>query len=187
MRDDEIIRLLCERPEEGMQAVMETYGRNVEWMVLQVLGRQRRQDAEECVSDVYVKLWQNADDFEEKKGSLLTWIYSIARNTAIDRLRRIAGRDTVPWPEYDGTETLGVVPDFSDEMVRKENAALIRETVHAMKQPDRTIFLLRYYYFLTVKEIADRLQMTPKQVENRLLRGRKKLKETLMKKGVALE
>lgn len=187
MREEEIVRLLQDRPEEGMAAAMECYGPRVKWMVRRILGDGRKEDIEECVSDVFVKVWQESAAYSMEKGSLLSWIYGIARHTAIDRLRRLAGKDTLPLADFQEQERLGVTPDFSDSVAQRENRAVIREAVHEMKQPDRNIFLLRYFYFLPVKEIAQRLGLTEKQVENRLRRGRERLKKRLTERGVILE
>lgn len=186
MREEEIVRLLLTQPDAGMTAAMESYGQKVKWMVGRILGAGRKEDIEECVSDVFVKVWQEISAYSQERGSLLSWIYGIARHTAIDRLRKISGKDTVPLPDFLEEEGLGVTPDFSDSVAQRENAAVIREAVHGMKQPDRNIFLLRYFYFLTVKEIAERLGLTEKQVENRLRRGREKLKRELTERGVIL-
>lgn len=187
MRDEEIVRLLKRRQEEGMTALIEAYGHNVEWMAGKILGACHREDVEECVSDIYMKVWQEIEAYREEKGSLLLWIYGIARHTAIDRWRKIAGKQTVPLADFGPQEKLGIQPDFTNEISGKENARVIREAVHAMKAPDRHIFLMRYFYFLPVREIAARLGLSDKQVENRLRRGRKRLRKELMQKGVMPE
>ena len=51
-----------------------------------------------------------------------------------------------------------------------------------MREPDRTIFLLRYFYFFKVKDIAERLSLTPKKVENILSRRKQDL-ETFLREG----
>lgn len=183
-RDAEIVRLLKKRREEGMTALMEVYGRNVEWMTGKILGAWHREDIEECVSDIYMKIWQEIGTYEEEKGSLLAWIYGIGRHTAIDRWRKLAGEKTVPLADFGPQEALGIEPDFTDELAKRANARVIRETVHDMKAPDRHIFLMRYFYFMPVREIASRLGLSDKQVENRLRRGRKRLRKVLMQKGV---
>lgn len=185
MREEELIRLLQNRPEDGMAAAMECYGDKVRWMVSHILGADRKEDIEECVSDVFVKVWQETAAYDREKGNLLSWIYGIARHTAIDRLRRLSGKEALPLEIFQ-EGCLGVVPDFSEDVAQRENMAVIRETVHAMKQPDRNIFLMRYFYFMPVKEIAQKLGLTQKQVENRLRRGRKRLKKELTEGGVIL-
>lgn len=187
MREEEIVRLLQSRQEGAVAAAMEHYGQRVERMVGNILGADRKEDIEECVSDVFMKVWQDAAGYDPEKGSLLSWIYAIARHTAIDRLRRLKGKDAMPLQDFAERECLGITPDFSDSVAQRENAAVIREAVHRMGQPDRNIFLLRYFYFLPVKEIAQQLGMSGKQVENRLRRGRQRLKKELTERGVILE
>ncbi len=186
MNEEEIVRLLLEEPEKGIAAAMEQYGQKIKRMVKRVLYDAGEQETEECMADIFVKLWQDISAYDGEKGSLSAWIYGVARHTAIDRLRKNKGERAIPIADFGEEERLGIVPDFSDEVAKRENAAVIRAAVHGMKQPDRNIFLLRYFYFLPVKEIAVQLAMTEKQVENRLRRGRKKLKGELTKKGVIL-
>lgn len=187
MREEKLIVLLEADPEKGIAALQECYGPRVRWMVSRILGADRKEDIEECVSDVWVKVWQESKGYCRERGSLISWIYGIARHTAIDRFRRLAGKESLPFADFCGQEELGVNPDFADQAARRENARILREAVHGMKQPDRNIFLLRYFYFLSVKEIALKLELTEKQVENRLRRGRERLKKELTERGVILE
>lgn len=63
---------------------------------------------------------------------------------------------------------------------------VIEKCVRSMRHPDREIFIERYYYRLSVKEIALRHGLSPKKTENILYRGKKKLEEALIKGGIIL-
>ena len=68
----------------------------------------------------------------------------------------------------------------------KENARLLRQAVDELPSPDREIFIRRYYLYERVKEIAARLGLPEKTVENRLFRGRRRLRQKLLERGVIL-
>ena len=75
-------------------------------------------------------------------------------------------------------------PDFAAQLAKEETWELVYETVDRLEPPDREIFLLRYWLELSVKQIAEVLELTEKQVENRLYRGKKKLREQLEERGI---
>ena len=101
--------------------------------------------------------------------------------TAASKLRR--GTDF--FARYGGEEFVALILGGGSE---NDFAYLkkVRQAVEELPPPDREIFLLRYYLYQPVKEIARRLGMTPKAVEHRLDRGRRRLREKLMERGVDL-
>ena len=70
------------------------------------------------------------------------------------------------------------------EYGRKEEERILHETISELEEPERSIFILRYFYFFRIKEIAGRLKLSEKKVENSLYRGKQRLKGMLMQKGV---
>ena len=76
--------------------------------------------------------------------------------------------------------------NLEDEAIRSINAEIVQEAVDRLEEPDRTIFIRRYYYLEKVKAIADYLQISEKAVEHRLSRGRERLKHQLLERGVML-
>ena len=60
----------------------------------------------------------------------------------------------------------------------------MHEVIEDMKEPDHTIFLLRYFYFFTVREIAVQVNLKEDNVESRLRREAKKLRKKLLERGV---
>ena len=83
--EDNFIRLIRQRKEEGILYVIETYGGLIHSVVRKRLsGFPDR--AEECMNDIFLGIWQNIDSFDEKKGSFLNWISGAAREAAEWRL-----------------------------------------------------------------------------------------------------
>ncbi|MDO5011350.1 MAG: sigma factor-like helix-turn-helix DNA-binding protein, partial [Intestinibacter bartlettii] len=74
-----------------------------------------------------------------------------------------------------------------DEYSKLHNKKIIKTTLDNFKEPDRSIFILRYFYFEKVKAIASKLNLSEKKVENILYRSKTTLKEELIKGGIIYE
>ena len=168
VQDQEILALLCTDPQTGLAALLDNYGAMVHGIVRRVLP-QADQDAEECVADVLVAAWQNALRLQRDARSLKGWLCVTARNTAISRWRTLRRRGTVPLDEaIAGDWLLTPQPTEAEERIQ----VLVLE----LEEPDRTIFLRRYYLLEPAREIARLLHMTEHNVNVRLSRGREKLR-----------
>lgn len=181
MDDKQLIWLLKNQPQEGLAIAIDLYGPSVKWMTQKIVGNQQ-QDVEECVSDTFLKLWQGIDRFQQDNGILLkSYIYGIARHTAIDFRRKLkAQQDIIPIEEND----IGIHVDITQEIVNNENIRMVQEAVDEMPEPDRKIFIRRYFLQEKINVIAESLSISPKTVENKLYRGKKSLKNTLIERGI---
>ena len=177
MTDKTLAALIQSDPEKGLAAALELYGDCCAGILHRMLGS--TQDAEDCLGTVFCKLWQTIGQYDPEKSSLKSWVCRITRNTAIDMLRK-SGLEILPLDEE--------LPDCSDspEMLlqKKDTAELVQSAIDSLEEPDRTIFVRRYYYLEKLAVIANALSMTEKAVERRLSRGRARLREYLLKKGV---
>lgn len=167
MDDKELLRLICRDSERGLQAALELYGSTVKTIVDRVLYRYP-QDAEECVADVFLKLWKH----RRKLGGapVRAWLIVAARSTAIDRWRKLGREDAVPLPEI-----------TDDTMLLSEEK--IGTLIDSMLPPDREIFIRKYYFLETAAEIAQATGRSTDDINARLSRGRKKLREQIVKGG----
>ena len=179
--DRQLILLLQNNPSQGLAEAMARYGAPVKRICAAILGPEQRREVEEAVADSFVALWQGLERYDPEQ-PLSPWLYGIARRTALNR-RRALGRAAPFWElEEELPETGGDPADWAEE---QEEARLLRQAVEELPPPDREIFLLRYYLYQPVKEIARRLGMTPKAVEHKLRRGRERLRKKLIERGVS--
>ena len=177
----QLLQLLLENPEQGVSEAMKQYGKTVHWIVVKILGGDGRLEVEECTADVFVRLWQSAARFDGTQGtSLASWLYGIARHTALDYRRRQPGIKALPLEETD----LKLELNLEEMLVRTRNEKILRDVIDAMPIPEREIFIYRYFLEMPVKEIAAQLNLSAKQVENKLYRGRLSLRQQLLEKGV---
>jgi len=178
--ENRIWKLLKTDPERGLNLAMDHFGPAVKWIAKTVLGADAQQDVEECIAETFVRLWRSADDFDGTAGTTLySYTCGIARHVAIDMVRR-RPKET---PVEEAIES-DFEPDFAEELAAQENRQEVLQVVDRMELPDREIFLYRYWLELPIKQIAERLGLTEKQVENRLFRGKKTIRERLKERGI---
>ena len=175
--------MIRENPEHGLEQVMMIYTPFVKAIVIKYLGYDHQEDIKECIADVFIKLWRFIDCFDETKGSLKTYIATIARNETLRKLKK-EGK-TLGDLSLEELE-IGLEVDMVGEMGKKINAKLIQEVVEALPEPDRQIFISRYFWGERIKSISKMLNLEEKFIENRLYLVKKKLKGKLLEKGVIL-
>ncbi len=178
MNETKLIRALQRGQRGALDKVISHYSSYVASIARNVSGVQTtREDLEEIVSDVFIALWRTAERLDETR-PLKSYLAAIARNAAVDRLRRIRPED--PLPEEDilsADEAQG--PEA--EALKREQAETLRRLLLEMAADDREIFVRFYYYRQTVREIAALLGRNESTVKARLARGRARLRERLIR------
>ena len=181
MKDDKLVRLIKKRPNEGLNTAIDIYAPLVKTIVARIIGYENRRDIEECISDVFVELWKSIDNFDIKKGILKNYLISVSRNVAINYYRRKLNKQVlIPIEENE----LDLDFDIDNDLYANVNKTIIHDTLDEFGEPDREIFVRRYFLYESVNEIASNLNVNSKFVENKLYRGKVKLKEMLINKGI---
>ena len=176
MNDERVITEIENRREYAINEVITKYSKllwSIAGAVLNNIGS--TQDVEECVADTFIYLWEHPEKYNSQRGKLKTWLSIIVRTQAVNRCREIARRNTVSLESTGFIEQLGI----ADSFVEAENRRALLAAVNALCEPEREILIRRYYYGQTPKEIALALDMSVKQVDNRLYQTKLKLREAL--------
>ncbi len=176
MNDEKVIKAIKNRNEAAINEVIKKYSKllwSVAGAVLNNIGS--TQDVEECVADTFIYLWEHPEKYDFRRGKMKTWLSVVARTQAINRCREIARRNAVPLEDSDFTEQLGILDAFIEAEKRRELIAEINE----LGEEEREILIRRYYYEQKPKEIALAMDMSVKQVDNRLYQTKLKLRKTL--------
>lgn len=176
MNDERIISAIRRREEAAVNEAIEKYSRLL-WSVAGAVlgGIGSAQDAEECVADTFIYLWEHPDKYDPRRGKLKTWLSIIARTQALNRCREITKRATVPLEDDSFISQLGVI----DDILKEETRRALSAAVSALGEPEREILIRRYYYGQKPKEIALALDLGVKQVDNCLYQTKRKLREAL--------
>lgn len=85
MSQEEIVVLLQKKDDKAYSVLYDMYAKSLFAVITNIINN--REEAEDLLQDVFVKIWKNMDSYNESKGRFYTWMLNIARNTAIDKLR----------------------------------------------------------------------------------------------------
>lgn len=137
------------------------------------------EDVEEVVSDAFLTLWSRRDSLNPEQG-LRSWLAAVARNRAIDRMR---AAPPSPLPLEEAGAAGGSTPE--EELERRMFAGALRRAVETLPPPDDQLILRFYYEEERLTDIARDLGLSVPAAKSRLCRARRKLKEILIKGGLA--
>lgn len=183
MKDFELLLLIKNNPEQGIRELISCYGGPVSTICRNFLFDCTESDIEEAIADTFVNFWKRSGIFELNKNyTLKSYIYTIARNAARDKRRKLKKVDVFSIEEL----SLELPAEFSTEkhVEQKEAEAILHTCLENMQEPDKSVFLYRYFYGYKISEIAGMLKLPQKKVENILYRGKDKLRKDLCERGI---
>lgn len=185
MEDKKIVDLFFERSEQGIEKLSEKYGALLMRIAENVLGS--RQDAEECVNDTYLAVWNRVPP--ERPDPLVSYVCRIVRNLALKKYHANTAKKRNSTYDVALEEIADCFPAASsveDEMEAKETAALINAFLETLDEAGRVLFVRRWWYSESIEALAALFQTSRHNVSVRLSRIRKALKKYLEKEGVSL-
>ncbi len=182
MDDKIIIAHYWERNECAISETSEKYGLFCKSIAENILNN--KEDARECVNDTYLKLWNSIPP--NRPGNFPAFIGKIVRNLAFDRyvrnkaLKRGGGQISIVLDELEEC-----IPDKSADAECDENELkeVIEAFVKSLSYRNRKIFVRRYWYTQSVREISEKMNMSENSVSAVLMRIRKKLHKYLVERG----
>ena len=183
MEEQQIIKLLNERSEQGIDELHKKYGKLLRQISFNILNDEL--DAEECLNDTYLAIWNSI--LPENPHPLLTYAAKIIRNLSLKKYhsntakKRNSSYDIVI-DELEDFLSAGEAPE--DIINAKEISAAVNHFLDLLDYDDRYMFLRRYWYAEPVKNIAVAMKNSPNRVSIRLSRTRNNLKNYLKKEGL---
>ena len=183
MDDVTIVELYLARDEAAISETEAKYAPYMKKIASNILGREA--DAEECVNDAYFKVWNSIPPHKPEK--LRTYLAMVTRRVAIDALKKRKAEKRA-LSEYEiSLDELGecVSGDGSpeDELDSKELGAAISRFLDTLPGTTKTVFVGRYYFLDSVKEVASYTGMSESKVKSMLFRLRKMLRDCLKSEG----
>lgn len=184
--EKKLIRLLKKAPDAGLVQVMDKHGKAVLSICRHILREENL--AQDAAQETFIKLWRYIKEGKAITTSLRAFIHQIARNTSLNMLKKTGRYFSISIDAEEGVlvETLVAQSgaDLETDWIRRECYRKVREVLREMEEPDHSIFLLKYFYNYTIREIADVMQMNEAKIQSRERRGREKLKKALTERGV---
>lgn len=172
--EKDIVELICKKEYAGLYQLIDYLGADVIAMINCLLNRpEERIYKKEVENETFYKIWKKAETFDNQKSSLKTWCLTIARNTCLDKKRKLIRESSLlPLEQIENGEAI------NEKYFEKEEFLSL---VQQLSSEDQLIFLKYYFYQDSPKEIAEELRLDVSTIYNRLSRGRNKLRQSLNK------
>ena len=183
MDDNRIIDLYFARDERAVEHTRAKYGKLLHYVAFRILHNSF--ESEECVDDTYMKAWQSMPP--ERPSYLSAFLTKITRNLSINRYIRNKSRNKMLTTEQVFEEIAECIPDTSAPI--SEDLALkdaINGFLESLAEVPRQIFVKRYFYMMSVKEIAIDMKASVSNVKVSLMRTREKFRAYLEKAGISI-
>lgn len=186
MEDEKIIDLFFARSEEAIRRTKEKYGPACMHLLRNLLLNE--QDAEECVNDAYLALWNTIPP--QRPALLLTYLLKIARNQGLRRITyyNAQRRDDRQVLAFEELEACIPASDSVEELLdRKLLEEEIEHFLWTLPRTDRQLFLRRYWFCDSVEELAKLFGWSKSKVKSKLYYLRNRLRMHLIKEGILYE
>ena len=173
--DVELLHAVAQGDEAALARLYDAYRVILFGLLVRILNS--REEAEDILQDVFIQVWRRAKDFDEKRGRPFTWLVTLARSRAIDRLRQLGARQRLATgAAQEQTES---VSDALSDTIRVAQRETVRQALAELPEEQRNTLVLAYFDGLTQSEIATKLNAPLGTIKTRMRSGMIKLRALL--------
>lgn len=163
---------------DALLVIYRRHSRRIYSLILRLVGSEL--EADEVLQDVFLDLWQHASQYDEQRGSLLSWLFVIAHSRSIDWLRSRLGLTVKRHEVRECPLPVGYrVGELGEQSEILDRAQLIRQALLSLPLEQREVIELGYFQGLTQSEIADRLHEPLGTIKGRTRLALQKLRACL--------
>jgi len=173
--DVELLHAVARGDEVALACLYDGYRVILFGLLVRILNS--REEAEDVLQEVFLQVWKRASDFDEARGRPFTWLVTLARSRAIDRLRSLGSRERVA--QNAAREIIEETSDVIEDAIRAEEAKVVRQALQEIPEEQRRVLELAYFEGLTQSEVARRLETPLGTIKTRMRSGMIKLRELL--------
>jgi len=170
--DVELLARVGERDREAFEILYGRYVRSVFGLALRRLGD--RATAEDAVQEAFTAIWRSASTYRPERGAAGGWIYTVARNAIVDRLRRNGPTADAELPELASTE-----PGPAQQAEDSDVAFRVHRALEELQPREREVIELAYWSGMSQSEVAEYLHLPLGTVKTRTRSGLARLASVL--------
>jgi RNA polymerase sigma-70 factor, ECF subfamily len=171
--DLELMQRIEKHDQSALALLYARYGKAIYSLTFRVL--QNTVLAEEATQDTFLKVWRMAARWDSTKGQLLSWLLTVARNSAIDRMRQEKRQSTSNITPLEDTMPIVSTTDVPDDPLMRDGQ-LLRQLIGQLPPEQAHAIELAFFGGLTHSELADHLKLPLGTVKARIRMGLQKLR-----------
>lgn len=170
----EWLRNISAGDRNSIAALYDRYNRFLYSFILAIVKSET--DAQDVLQDVMIQVWERASSFNHERGNVYTWLVTIARTRAIDKVRSKGYKNAKSaQSEQDIEEIAGGDGSPLDLFIMEEKAAAIKNALKQIPAEQQEVIFIAYFGGLSQSEIAEQLDLPLGTVKTRMRQGMKKL------------
>lgn len=167
--EEHIVRLLEKEDQAAINLLYENYSDSLYGVILKITNNEEL--AQDALQETFVKVWKNAKRYDAKKAKLFTWLYRIARNTAIDKLRSFNNRYHKE-VQIDNSDVY-ILPTVS----LNQDILDLKEHVAKLEEKYQIVLNALFFEGMTQQEASDELDIPLGTIKSRLKIGLRDLRK----------
>ena len=175
--DATLLSRLLQKDVSAFEQLYERHSRLVYGLVLRIL--QQAATSEEVVQDVFLQLWRNAGQYDAARGPFVPWLLTMARNRALDHLRRKSERQRRLEEQTDHLPSVFAAPNYEQALDEKRKVERVRALMASLAPQQKRAIELAYFEGMSHTEIAAALREPLGTVKSWIRNGLLRLKEGL--------
>ncbi|CAM4079552.1 MULTISPECIES: RNA polymerase sigma factor [Flavobacterium] len=154
MEQELLVKELLKKDNQSFTLLYDNYSKSLYGVIYNLI--KNKEEAEDVLQEVFVKIWNNIDSYNEKKGRLYTWMLNIARNTSIDKLRSKGYNNS---QKNLSAENFVYILEDNSKALNRIDAIGIKEFIKKLKPKCIQIIELLFFQGYTQQEASDELEM----------------------------
>ncbi|KUP04148.1 RNA polymerase sigma70 factor [Bacillus coahuilensis p1.1.43] len=182
LKDEELYDRMREKDKEALSQLYSRYERILYSFIYRLTGD--RTVTEETMQELFIKLWRDHAPYETHKGKFSSWLLTLARNQALDAVRKKSRESTYEYHERDDVRNVEETPE--DHVEWKEKCAAIRSALSILNQEQKQIVELFYFKGHSQSTIAKETGLPLGTVKGRIRLALQHIKKHLDREGGVL-
>ncbi len=179
-KEIKLMRRIKAKDDKALEELYDLYNRLLFGMIISIV--KSREEAEDVLQEVFVKIWEKAVTFDENRGNVYSWIVTLTRNKAIDRIRS-KGYKTQQKATRDVDDPMftleGNKADPLESTIFSDRAELVKKALSMIPESQSEVLKIAYYRGMSQSEISEYLDIPLGTVKSRMRQGMIKLKDIL--------
>lgn len=173
IKQDKLIKQLIKGDKRSFELLYDNYSSALYGVVYRII--QKEDAAADAMQEAFVKIWKKIETFDQQKGRLYTWMLNIARNTAIDKVRKLRREGRV---EIQTFESFVSTSNLHQTSIKVDHLG-VKEVVDKLDDDHKLIIKYLYFGGYTQQEVSDELGIPLGTVKTRARNGLKRLRKMM--------